>query len=82
RNKRIWQKKSGVPNEALDCEVYALHAARSCRTHVLKASDWDRLEATLTQTTLFESPSPTAPAATTPQPRGRRRGRMMRNSSV
>ncbi|TFH84710.1 phage terminase large subunit family protein, partial [Billgrantia azerbaijanica] len=79
RNKRIWQKKSGVPNEALDCEVYALHAARSCRTHVLKASDWDRLEAALTQTTLFEAPSPAAPA---PQPRARRRGRMMRNSSV
>lgn len=76
--KRVWQKKAGKPNEALDCEVYALHAARSCRTHVLRASDWDRLEATLTQTTLFESPAeiPAQPTA------GRRRGRRMRNRSV
>lgn len=77
--RRVWQKKSGQANEALDCEVYALHAARSCRTHVMKASDWDRLEATLTQTTLFEAPPVQAVAQ---PPRSRRRGRMMRNSSV
>ncbi|WP_260579149.1 phage terminase large subunit family protein [Vreelandella populi] len=77
--KRVWQKKAGKPNEALDCEVYALHAARSCRTHVLRASDWDRLEATLTQTTLFESPA----VATAQQPAApQRKRRRMRNRSV
>ncbi|WP_319019354.1 terminase gpA endonuclease subunit, partial [Burkholderia pseudomallei] len=29
--KRVWQKKAGGRNEALDCEVYALHAARSVK---------------------------------------------------
>lgn len=75
--KRVWQKKAGKPNEALDCEVYALHAARSCRTHVLKASDWDRLEVTLTQTTLFESPA----AIHSPQATGKRRGRRVTRKS-
>lgn len=31
RGKLIWQVKSGVRNEALDCKVYALHAARSLK---------------------------------------------------
>ncbi|RXE48712.1 terminase [Chromohalobacter israelensis] len=79
--KRVWQKKAGKPNEALDCEVYALHAARSCRTHVMRESEWDRLEQKMTQTSLFEEPVPTPQA---PAPRsGRRRGRRVnRNRSV
>lgn len=46
--KRVWQKKSGVRNEALDCEVYALHAARSLRLHLWNNSRWEaeRLEQT------------------------------------
>lgn len=79
--KRVWQKKSGKRNEALDCEVYALHAARSCRTHVMRENDWTHLEQQLTQTSLFEQPAE-VPAP----PRGggnRRRGRRMnRKSSV
>ena len=39
--KRVWQKKSGVRNEALDCEVYALHAARSLKLHLWNAAKWD-----------------------------------------
>lgn len=41
RNKRVWQKKSGVRNEALDCEVYALHAARSIKLHLWSAERWE-----------------------------------------
>ncbi|WP_447956514.1 phage terminase large subunit family protein [Vreelandella sp. EE7] len=76
--KKVWQKKAGKPNEALDCEVYALHAARSCRTHVLRASDWDKLEVTLTQTTLFESPAAVPAQQAAPQ----RKRRRMRNRNV
>ena len=28
-------------NEALDCEVYALHAARSLKLHLWNAAKWD-----------------------------------------
>ena len=41
RNKRVWQKKSGVRNEALDCEVYALHAARSLKLNLWTPQRWD-----------------------------------------
>jgi phage terminase large subunit GpA-like protein len=40
RNKKVWQKKSGVRNEALDCEVYALHAARSLKLNLWKEERW------------------------------------------
>lgn len=79
--KRVWQKKSGKRNEGLDCEVYALHAARSCRTHVLRESDWMHLEQQLTQTTLFEQPN-VVPAAPRSGGGRRPRRRMNRNSSV
>ena len=39
-SKRVWQKKSGVRNEAMDCEVYALHAARSLKLHLWSADRW------------------------------------------
>lgn len=39
-HKRVWQKKSGVRNEALDCEVYALHAARSLKLHTWSPARW------------------------------------------
>ena len=41
RNKRVWQKKSGIRNEALDCEVYALHAARSLKLHLWSSERWE-----------------------------------------
>lgn len=40
--RRVWQKKAGVRNEALDCEVYALHAARSLRLHLWSADRWQQ----------------------------------------
>lgn len=70
--RRVWQKKAGRRNEALDCEVYALHASRSCRVHVLTPAEWDALERQLTQTTLFDEPNSAVRIA---PPAGRRRGR-------
>jgi phage terminase large subunit GpA-like protein len=52
-SKMVWQRKAGRRNEALDCEVYALHAARSLKSHLLKDHEWDALEQQLLQPTLF-----------------------------
>lgn len=41
RNRKVYQKKEGVRNEALDCFVYALHAARALRVHLMKPNEWD-----------------------------------------
>lgn len=58
RNKKIWQPLSGRRNEALDCEVYAMHASRSVKVHNMPPSTWDRLENELLQGDLFsEEPS-------------------------
>lgn len=53
RGARIWQVKSGRRNEALDCEVYALHAAMATKVHTKKPKDWDLLEQRLSQIDLF-----------------------------
>ena len=53
RGRKIWQKKAGVRNEALDCEVYALHAARSLKLNLWKDSHWDAVEQTLRQSDLI-----------------------------
>jgi phage terminase large subunit GpA-like protein len=45
RHKRVWIRRAGQRNEALDCEVYALHAARSLKTHLMKDAHWRALEA-------------------------------------
>ena len=57
RHKLVWQKKSGVRNEALDCEVYALHAARALKLHLYKPEQWDSLVKTLMQVDLFSTPT-------------------------
>lgn len=53
RGKLVWQKKAGRSNEVLDGEVYALHAARSLRTHVMTPAQWDAIERGLHQSDLF-----------------------------
>lgn len=73
-SKMVWQKKAGRRNEALDCEVYALHAARSLKTHLLKDHEWDQLEQQLMQPTLFADTA--QPVAPVPQ---RARGRGVRS---
>lgn len=67
--KLVWQCKSGVRNEALDCTVYALHAARRLRVNALTESEWQRLEASLRQSDLLAPVAPTpvvAEPVTTP----------------
>lgn len=56
RNRKVWTKKSGTRNEALDCEVYALHAARSVKTHLMRDDQWAVLERRLRQADLLEAP--------------------------
>lgn len=49
----VWTKKAGARNEALDCEVYALHAARSLKLNLWKESHWLAVEEKLKQPSLF-----------------------------
>lgn len=56
RNKMVWQLRAGQRNEALDCEVYAMHAARAKKVHLMKASHWDAIEQKLIQSDLFSEP--------------------------
>jgi len=56
--RKVYQKKSGVRNEALDCEVYALHAARVLKLHVRKPDQWDAREASLKQGDLLAPAAP------------------------
>jgi phage terminase large subunit GpA-like protein len=67
----VWQKKAGRRNEALDCEVYSLHAARSLKTHLLRDHEWDQLEQQLLQPTLFTTEQPVAPVPRRAVARGR-----------
>ena len=57
RNRKSWQRKGGVRNEALDCEVYALHAARSLKTHLMHEAHWAAVEQKLRQRTLMDGPA-------------------------
>lgn len=58
RNVKVWQKKAGKPVEALDCEVYALHAARAAKVHLMNEAAWKALESKLLQKNLFEEELP------------------------
>lgn len=59
RNKKVWLRKAGKPNEFLDGEVYALHSARALRIDTYTKAAWDALRTRLLQGNLF------APAETT-----------------
>lgn len=68
RNRKVWQQKAGRAIEAWDCEVYALHAARARRVHLLKPAQWDALEHKLSQVDLlsqFEEPQKLSAAVKT-----------------
>jgi phage terminase large subunit GpA-like protein len=66
--RKVWQKKAGEPNEGTDCETYALHAARSLKTHLLNEHDWAALDAQIRQGGLFDSPPPEPEAEHDPEP--------------
>jgi len=57
RGKMVWQLKTGVRNEALDCTVGANHAARSIKLHVMNKAWWEALRAKLAQADLFNQPT-------------------------
>lgn len=57
KNRKVWQQRSGVRNEALDGEVYALHAALSLKLHLLKPAHWDAMEKSLRQRQIFSAPA-------------------------
>jgi phage terminase large subunit GpA-like protein len=57
KNRLVWQLRSGARNEALDGEVYALHAALSLKLHLLKPSQWDAMEKSLRQWQIFAQPA-------------------------
>ena len=56
RGKKVWQKKAGRRNEALDCEVYCLHAARRLKINLWKESTWEALDMKLRQPELLPGP--------------------------
>lgn len=88
RNKKVWQKKSGVRNEALDTAVYALHAARSLKIALWKDERWAAEEARFRQSDLLgdagslppleamppDDPGAVPPAPTFEQPKPAKRG--------
>jgi phage terminase large subunit GpA-like protein len=45
--RRVWTLKTGKRNEALDCAVYAEHAARALRLHLLNDGQWTAREQAL-----------------------------------
>ena len=61
RNKKVWQKKAGVRNEALDGEVYALHAARSLKLYLWKEERWLQEEQRIRQPDIFAEPAALPP---------------------
>lgn len=54
----VWQRKSGCPAEFWDCEVYAEHAARAMRVHLMTEAEWDDLEIRVNQSDLFSDARP------------------------
>lgn len=54
RNKMVWQLRAGKRNEATDCEVYAMHASRAARVHLLTDKHWAAIEQQLVQSDLFQ----------------------------
>ena len=53
-----WKQKSGCPCEFWDCEVYAEHAARAVRVHLMTDTEWDDLKIRITQSDLFVDARP------------------------
>jgi phage terminase large subunit GpA-like protein len=52
--RKVWDLPTGKRNEPLDCEVYALHASRAAKVHLLREPQWQALEAQLRQQPLFD----------------------------
>jgi len=59
RGRFVWACLAGRRNEGTDCEVYALHSARSLKLYLWRDDRWDAEEAALKQPTLFGESAPT-----------------------
>lgn len=70
RSIMVWVKKPSQRNEVLDCENYALHAARAMRVHTMKDNDWLAIEQRLAQAELLPEAKPASdnPAVQTSAP--------------
>ena len=85
--RRTWQQKAGAAIEFWDCEVYALHAARAIKLHLMTDQQWRRIEASFSGTdvvgdTKIEHEADevqTTQERRTAQPRKRQRGGFVRN---
>lgn len=64
RGRLVWQCQSGRRNEGTDCEVYALHAARSLKLNLWRDERWAAEENALRQPSL--GLEDTAPLAVVP----------------
>lgn len=62
RNKLYWQLKAGVRNEALDCEVYNLHASRRLKVNLMTEAQWLEIEEQIRQPDLLNTARPASPA--------------------
>jgi phage terminase large subunit GpA-like protein len=63
RGTKVWTKKRGVRNEALDCEILALHASRALKLHLYREDRWVVIEARVRQSQLFAAPVEEEPVA-------------------
>ena len=53
RGRLVWMCQAGRRNEGTDCEIYALHAARSLKLNLWREDRWEIEEAAIKQPTLF-----------------------------
>ena len=81
RGKMVWQKRSGVRNEFLDCKVMSLHAARSIKLHAQSPAWWNKLEQKLIQADMFaqQEDKPEAKTDQKKSTRQRKRGGFVKN---
>lgn len=56
RGRFVYRCKSGIRNEGTDCEVMAMHAARSLKVHLMTVDAWDVIEKQVKQSDLFAVP--------------------------
>lgn len=74
KGRKVWQQKAGRAIEAWDCEVYALHASRARRIHLMTPRQWDALEEKLNQNDLFAAPENVADETQQPKKKLKRSG--------
>ncbi|MDI3259482.1 MAG: phage terminase large subunit family protein [Sinobacteraceae bacterium] len=55
RGVKVWEKKAGCANEAIDTLVYAFHAARSLKLNTWSENNWLAIEQQIRQAELLET---------------------------